>query len=86
MKLFMYLFIGVTMSFAGEIEEQFLKINALEDREARIEMKLDLVLKQYIKEERKSDERSAMIGSAVESTKETLNKSADWISKKLTEE
>lgn len=69
--------------FAGEISNNLEKINKNSDQMVRIEKKLDLIIEQYLKEERVIEKREEKINSAVESTKEGLQKGADWLSDKL---
>lgn len=85
MKITFFISLLAIVSFAGEIKTEFENINKMENVDARIEKKLDLILSQYIKKEKEEEDQKAAINNAIEKTKIGIKSGASWISDKTQE-
>jgi hypothetical protein len=71
--------------YAGEINNAYNKINKIDDINTRIEMKLDLIIQQYIKEEQTSELRAQAVDETIDKTKDGIKKGVLWLSNKRKE-
>ena len=85
MKTTFFIAILAIVGFAGEIKTEFETINKIENMDARIEKKLDLILSQYIKKEKEAEDQKAAINNAIEKTKRGIKSGASWITDKTQE-
>ncbi len=85
MKKLMLFVLIVSSIHAGEIKDTYHKINQIDDMTTRIEMKLDLVIDQYIKDEEAAENRSKAVDNTIQQTKDGIKKGASWLSDKTKE-
>lgn len=89
-KTALSLILMLGLAQAGPIEEQFNGINKnIQNTELKIEAKLDLLIMELIKEERRLEkerlEREKTKQELIDSTEEAYNKAKNWLKDRKTE-
>jgi hypothetical protein len=85
MKNLIILIFLILNIYAGEINNAYNKINKIDNINTRIEMKLDLIIQQYIKEEQTSELRAQAVDETIDKTKDGIKKGILWLSNKKSE-
>ena len=71
-----------TLSFPGEIQNSFNEIDKEKNIYIKIDKKLDLILKQYIDEEKLQEARQELLDDTIKKTKTGINTAGNWIKEK----